>query len=94
MAERDLVLGKPHLQRAHERARRVLDQMREAIVRHRLAPVAQDGFGAGARSSRDLMRERDVAALARGLQHREADFQRRHRPGAVVQRRLAVTTAA
>ena len=26
------MLGEPHLQRAHQRARRILDQMREAIV--------------------------------------------------------------
>ena len=90
VAERDLVLGKPHLQRADERARRILDQMREPVVRHRLAPVAQDGFGAGAGSST----RPDARARRRGLrartQHREADFQRRHRPRAVVQRRLAV----
>ena len=47
MAERDPVLGEPHLQGAHQRPRRVLDQMREPVVRHRFAPVAQDRLRAG-----------------------------------------------
>ena len=47
VAERYLVPGEPHLQRAHQSARRVLDQMRQTIVGYRLAPVAQNGCGAG-----------------------------------------------
>ena len=36
------VLGEPHLQRASEPARGVLDQMREAIVGDRFLPMTQD----------------------------------------------------
>jgi hypothetical protein len=47
VAERDRVLGQPHLQGAHQRSRRILHQMGEPIVRHRLAPVAKDRLRAG-----------------------------------------------
>ena len=42
MPEGNRVRGEPHLQRPHQRARGVFHEMREPVVRHRLAPVAQD----------------------------------------------------
>ena len=45
MPERDPMCGKPHLQGAHQGPRRVLDEMREPIVRYRFAPMAQDRLG-------------------------------------------------
>ena len=92
MAERDRMRGEPHLQGAHQRPRRILHQMGEPIVRHRFAPVAQDRLRAERTPSwqADLMRERDVAALARRAQDRQQHLEGRHRPGAVMQRRSAL----
>src|SRR5207253_6827447 len=38
----------------------------------------------------DLMSQRDLAPIARRFENRQADLERRHRPFAVVQRRLAM----
>jgi hypothetical protein len=45
VAERDLVLGKPHGERADESAGCVLDEMRQPIVGHGFPPVPQHGLG-------------------------------------------------
>ncbi len=47
-------------------------------------------LGGGRVMARDLMTELHVGAFARGSQDRQQNFQRRHRPGAVMQRRFAV----
>ena len=76
VAERNLVIGEPELKLRTSRAG-VLDQMREPVVRHRLAPVPQDRAVSGACAfiARHLMWKRDLAALACGAKHRETDFQ-------------------
>jgi ABC-type branched-subunit amino acid transport system ATPase component len=56
VAEQHVVAREPQLQRANERARRVLDEMGEAVVRHRLAPVAQDDLCVVGLGSRDVAR--------------------------------------
>ena len=43
VTERHVVLCQTLLQRAIEHARRILDQVGEAVVRHRFAPMTQDG---------------------------------------------------
>ena len=88
MADRHVVLGEAHLQRAVERARRVLDEVRQAVARLSFLPSLQKapGFLSTIEIGRVFMRaphllvERDVAALARRRQHREADLEGGHAP--------------
>jgi len=48
VAERHRMGIKPYLQSAHEGARRILDEVRQAVVGNRLAPVAENRLRAAA----------------------------------------------
>jgi hypothetical protein len=46
MTERHRITRQAHLQRAHERASGILDEMSQAIVGDRLLPMLENGLGA------------------------------------------------
>ena len=91
MAERDVMLGQPQLsERTSARAASLTRcASRSFGTASRQCRSIGLGFGSARRRSwhTDLMLQRHVAAFARRAQDGEADFQCRHRPGAVMQGR-------